>query len=167
MLSGVSPNDHSSYTAVYVSDVPKAKSPVGLPAHFTALAAARHHILARFGIDIKETGPTALPPSAWPSMASMSPTTPLTPTPPIAHPESHQAAMPKGASYIVASTNARDQIHFNPEMSRRAGGVLVVGDRSSGIRSQTIGHLRYLLGLFVGCCLSASLVISIQLLFLR
>jgi glutamate/tyrosine decarboxylase-like PLP-dependent enzyme len=40
----------------------------------------------------------------------------------IAHPESHQAAMSKGASYIVASTHARDAIHFNPEMSRRARG---------------------------------------------
>ena len=40
----------------------------------------------------------------------------------ISHPESHQAAMSKGASYIAASTNARDQINFNPEMSRRARG---------------------------------------------
>jgi glutamate/tyrosine decarboxylase-like PLP-dependent enzyme len=40
----------------------------------------------------------------------------------IAHPESHQAAMSKNASYILASTNARDPIHFNPEMSRRARG---------------------------------------------
>jgi glutamate/tyrosine decarboxylase-like PLP-dependent enzyme len=30
--------------------------------------------------------------------------------------------MSKGASYIVASNSARDQIHFNPEMSRRARG---------------------------------------------
>ena len=40
----------------------------------------------------------------------------------VAHPESHQAAMSKGASYIAASADARDQINFNPEMSRRARG---------------------------------------------
>jgi glutamate/tyrosine decarboxylase-like PLP-dependent enzyme len=40
----------------------------------------------------------------------------------VAHPESHRAAMSKGAAYIAASTHARDQINFNPEMSRRARG---------------------------------------------
>jgi glutamate/tyrosine decarboxylase-like PLP-dependent enzyme len=40
----------------------------------------------------------------------------------VAHPESHQAAMSKGAAYIAASTDGRDQILFNPEMSRRARG---------------------------------------------
>jgi glutamate/tyrosine decarboxylase-like PLP-dependent enzyme len=40
----------------------------------------------------------------------------------VAHPEAHRAAMSHRASYISPSENARDQIDWNPEWSRRARG---------------------------------------------
>lgn len=40
----------------------------------------------------------------------------------VAHPEAHRAAMSHRAPYITASAEARDQIDWNPEWSRRARG---------------------------------------------
>ena len=39
-----------------------------------------------------------------------------------AHPEAHQAAMSHRASYLTFDTDARDEIDWNPEWSRRARG---------------------------------------------
>jgi len=40
----------------------------------------------------------------------------------VAHPEAHQAAMSHRASYLTFDADARDQIDWNPEWSRRARG---------------------------------------------
>jgi glutamate/tyrosine decarboxylase-like PLP-dependent enzyme len=40
----------------------------------------------------------------------------------VAHPEAHRAAMSHRASYITPNEDARDQIDWNPEWSRRARG---------------------------------------------
>jgi glutamate/tyrosine decarboxylase-like PLP-dependent enzyme len=41
----------------------------------------------------------------------------------VAHPESHSASMSYRASYMVQTTEARDQMDWNPEWSRRGRGV--------------------------------------------
>jgi glutamate/tyrosine decarboxylase-like PLP-dependent enzyme len=43
----------------------------------------------------------------------------------VAHPEAHRAAMTQLESYLVLNEGVRDQMHFNPEWSRRARGPAI------------------------------------------
>jgi glutamate/tyrosine decarboxylase-like PLP-dependent enzyme len=43
----------------------------------------------------------------------------------VAHPEAHAAALTQSESYLVLSEDVRDQMHFNPEWSRRARGPAI------------------------------------------